>query len=144
MRDSEGRTPRILFTHEHKSLLKAGERWMKDTSSSSSCMLVAKLITTVTYAEENFLEKLPKKLIIGLTILFFSIASMLIAFTASFSIVLGHQTSWIIIPVALDAFIPTTLFALSQFPLVANMIHSTYGSGIFSRGNNVQSFIEIV
>jgi hypothetical protein len=182
MRDSEGRTPRMLFTEEHKSLLKAGEGWMKDTASS--CMLVATLITTVMfaaiftvpggnnntgtpiflkskqfiiftisdalalfssvtsilmflsiltsrYAEEDFLEILPKRLIIGLATLFFSIASMLIAFTASFSIVLGHQLAGIIIPVGLAASIPITSFALSHFPLVADMIHSTYGSGIY-------------
>lgn len=185
MRDSEGRTPHMLFTQEHKSLLKSGERWMKDTASS--CMLVATLITTVMfaaiftvpggnnndtgtpiflkdrafiifslsdalalfssvtsilmflsiltsrYAEVDFMETLPKRLIIGLMTLFFSIASMLIAFSASFSIVHGHKLAWIIIPVALAACIPVSLFAASQFPLVADMCHSTYGSGIFAR-----------
>lgn len=186
MKDVEGRNPRMLFTREHKSLLKEGEQWMKGTASS--CMLVATLITTVMfaaiftlpggndnntgipillgrksfiiftisdalalfssvtsilmflsiltsrYAEEDFVETLPKRLIIGLTMLFFSIASMLIAFSASFSIVIGNHQAWIVFPVALAACVPTTLFALSQFPLVADMVHSTYGSGIFSRG----------
>ncbi|KAK2989008.1 hypothetical protein RJ640_028497 [Escallonia rubra] len=185
MRDIEGRTPRMLFTQEHKGLVKGGERWMKDTSTS--CMLVATLITTVMfaaiftvpggnnnvtgtpiflrsksflifatsdalalfssvtsilmflsiltsrYAEEDFLESLPKRLIIGLTTLFFSIASMVIAFSASFFIVLCHQLAWVVIPVALTACIPVTLFAFLQFPLLADVMHSTYGSGIFSR-----------
>ncbi|XP_071921429.1 uncharacterized protein [Coffea arabica] len=185
MRDSEGRMPHMLFTQEHKALLKSGERWMKDTASS--CMLVATLITTVMfaaiftvpggnnndtgtpiflkdkafiifsisdalalfssvtsilmflsiltsrYAEVDFMETLPKRLIIGLMTLFFSIASMLIAFSASFSIVHGHKIAWIIIPVALAACIPVLLFAFSQFPLVADMFHSSYGSGIFAQ-----------
>ncbi|CAI9782233.1 unnamed protein product [Fraxinus pennsylvanica] len=184
MKDSEGRTPHMLFTQEHKGLVKNGERWMKDTASS--CMLVATLITTVMfaaiftvpggnnnntgtptflkdksfiifciadalalfssvtsilmflsiltsrYAEEDFLESLPKRLIIGLTTLFFSMASMLMAFSASFFIVVGHQLAWIIIPIALTACVPVTLFAFLQFPLLADVMHSTYGSGIFS------------
>ncbi|KAL2474725.1 Ankyrin repeat family protein [Abeliophyllum distichum] len=184
MKDSEGRTPQMLFTEEHKGLVKSGEKWMKDTASS--CMLVATLITTVMfaaiftvpggnnnntgtpiflndksfiifsisdalalfssvtsilmflsiltsrYAEEDFLESLPKRLIIGLTTLFFSIALMLIAFSASFFIVVGHHLAWIIVPVALTACIPVTLFAFLQFPLLADVLHSTYRSGIFA------------
>ncbi|CAA2934498.1 ankyrin repeat-containing ITN1-like isoform X1 [Olea europaea subsp. europaea] len=188
MKDSEGRTPQMLFTQEHKGLVESGEKWMKDTASS--CMLVATLITTVMfaaiftvpggnnndtgtpmflkdksfiifsmsdalalfssvtsilmflsiltsrYAEEDFLESLPKRLIIGLTTLFFSIASMLLAFSASFFIVVGHQLAWIIIPIALTACVPVTLFAFLQFPLLADVMHSTYGSGIFSMERN--------
>ncbi|CAA3019051.1 ankyrin repeat-containing protein ITN1-like isoform X2 [Olea europaea var. sylvestris] len=188
MKDSEGRTPQMLFTQEHKGLVESGEKWMKDTASS--CMLVATLITTVMfaaiftvpggnnnntgtpmflrdksfiifsisdalalfssvtsilmflsiltsrYAEEDFLESLPKRLIIGLTTLFFSIASMLLAFSASFFIVVGHQLAWVIIPIALTACVPVTLFAFLQFPLLADVMHSTYGSGIFSMERN--------
>ncbi|KAF8408607.1 hypothetical protein HHK36_004670 [Tetracentron sinense] len=185
MRNSEGRTPRMLFTEEHKGLVKEGEKWMKNTATS--CMLVATLITTVMfaaiftvpggniekegipillqnyyfiifamsdalalfssvtsilnflsiltscYAEEDFLESLPKRLIIGLGTLFFSIVNMLIAFGATFFIVLGHQSTWILIPVILITCIPPTLFVILQFPLLADMINSTYGSGILNR-----------
>ncbi|XP_022872472.1 ankyrin repeat-containing protein ITN1-like isoform X2 [Olea europaea var. sylvestris] len=188
MKDSEGRTPQMLFTQEHKGLVESGEKWMKDTGSS--CMLVATLITTVMfaaiftvpggnnsntgtpmflkdksfiifpisdalalfssatsilmflsiltsrYAEGDFLESLPKRLIIGLTTLFFSIASMLLAFSASFFIVVGHQLAWIIILIALTACVPVTLFAFLQFPLLADVMHSTNGSGIFSMERN--------
>lgn len=48
MRDSNGRTPRMLFMEEHAKLVKEGEKWMKNTASSS--MLVATLITTVMFA----------------------------------------------------------------------------------------------
>ncbi|KAF8408609.1 hypothetical protein HHK36_004672 [Tetracentron sinense] len=187
MRNSEGRTPRMLFTEEHKGLVKEGEKWMKSTAAS--CMLVATLITTVMfaaiftvpggnndhtgipillqnnsfivfamsdalalfssvtsilnflsiltsrYAEEDFLEALPKRLIIGLATLFFSIVNMLIAFGATFFIVLRHRLAWILIPVTLITCIPPTLFVILQFPLLADMIHSTCGSGILNRTN---------
>lgn len=48
MRNSDGKTPQVLFTEEHKDLLREGEKWMKGTASS--CMLVATLIATVMFA----------------------------------------------------------------------------------------------
>ncbi|XP_062027686.1 ankyrin repeat-containing protein NPR4-like isoform X1 [Rosa rugosa] len=48
MRNSDGKTPQILFTEEHRELLKEGEKWMKGTASS--CMVVATLIATVMFA----------------------------------------------------------------------------------------------
>lgn len=185
MRDKSGRTPRMLFTEEHRALVKEGEDWMKSTASS--CMLVATLITTVMfaaiftvpggtnnnsgvpillesnafitfaiadafalfssvtsilmflsiltsrYAEEDFLESLPKRLIIGLTTLFLSIASMLIAFSATIFIVFGSHLAWILVPVALASCIPITLFAFLHFPLLNDMLCSSYGTGIFTR-----------
>ncbi|CAA2934501.1 ankyrin repeat-containing ITN1-like [Olea europaea subsp. europaea] len=104
--------------------------------SSVKCILMFLSIFTSRYAEEDFLESLPKRLIIGLTTLFFSIASMLLAFSARFFIVVGHQLAWIIIPIALTACVPVTLFASLQFPLLADVMHSTYGSGIFSMERN--------
>lgn len=104
--------------------------------SSVTSILMFLSILTSRYAEEDFLESLPKRLIIGLTTLFFSIASMLLAFSASFFIVVGHQLAWIIIPIALTACVPVTLFAFLQFPLLADVMHSTYGSGIFSMERN--------
>jgi hypothetical protein len=142
--------PRELFTKNHKNLMKEGEQWMKDTSTS--CTVVGALIVTITimfavaftvpggynqntgipmflneksfmlfivfdslslfsattsvlmflgiltsrYAEEDFLKSLPTKMIIGLSTLFFSIASMMIAFCAALSIMLLGQSRYII------------------------------------------------
>ncbi|KAJ0013536.1 hypothetical protein Pint_20940 [Pistacia integerrima] len=47
MKNSEGQTPRELFTIEHSELLKNGELWMMKTVSS--CMIIASLITMVTF-----------------------------------------------------------------------------------------------
>lgn len=65
MRNSDGKTPQVLFTEEHKELLKEGEKWMKGTASS--CMVVATLIATVMFAVfvpgGNSIEKGDPKLI---------------------------------------------------------------------------------
>lgn len=65
MRNSDGKTPQVLFTEEHKELLKVGEKWMKGTASS--CMVVATLIATVMFAVfvpgGNSIEKGDPKLI---------------------------------------------------------------------------------
>ena len=188
MKDSEGRTPHILFTEEHKGLVREGEKWMKDTASS--CMLVATLIATVMfaaaftvpggnnndtgrpiaisersflvfaisdalalfssatsilmflsiltsrYAEEDFLESLPNRLIIGLATLFISIATMMISFCAALSIVLDQIVPWVSIPMAVIACIPVTLFAFLQFPLLVDMVSHTYDSSIMFRPRN--------
>ncbi|KAJ4702471.1 Ankyrin repeat family protein [Melia azedarach] len=47
-RNTEGWTPRALFTEKHKELRDKGEKWMKDTATA--CMLVATLIATVVFA----------------------------------------------------------------------------------------------
>jgi hypothetical protein len=177
-------TPRELFTQNHKDLMKEGEKWMKDTSTS--CTVVGALIVTIMfaaaftvpggndqntgfpmflnenlfmlfivsdslslfssatsvlmflgiltsrYAEDDFLVSLPRKMIIGLSTLFFSIAAMMIAFSTGLLIIL-HGKSWIIIPAICLASVPVTLFVLMLFPLLVDMIISTYGPGIFNR-----------
>ncbi|XP_050138015.1 ankyrin repeat-containing protein At5g02620-like [Malus sylvestris] len=48
MKNTQGKTPRELFTSEHEDLLRKGESWMKDTTNS--CMLVSTLIATVVFS----------------------------------------------------------------------------------------------
>ncbi|XP_031269052.1 protein ACCELERATED CELL DEATH 6-like [Pistacia vera] len=98
------------------------------TSTASLLMFMA--ILTSRYAEEEFLESLPKKLIIGLVTLFFSIASMMVAFGATIYIFLSHPWKWAIIPISLLGCLPVSLFALLQCPLLVEMISSTYGRSI--------------
>lgn len=100
--------------------------------SSVISILMFLSILTSRYAEEDFLCTLPKRLIIGFITLFIAIAAMLVAFCSSFSIVLRHQIAWIIIPASALASIPITLFAFLQFPLLTDMVRSSYGSGIFT------------
>lgn len=48
MLNGNGRTPEELFLKEHKTLIKEGEQWMRDTANS--CMIVATLIATMVFA----------------------------------------------------------------------------------------------
>lgn len=182
LKDKNGRTPREIFTKEHKTLAEAGEKWMKDTSNS--CMIVSTLIATFVfaaaftvpggndeaglpiflwtqsflvfvvsdalalfssitslliffsiltarYAEDDFHMLLPKKLIIGLASLFFSIATMMIAFGATLLIVLSKRVDWVSIPIILLASVPISIFVLLQFPLFIEMYRSTFGNRMF-------------
>jgi len=48
VKNNNGKTAWQVFKEEHKTLLEEGKNWMKDTSNS--CMLVATLIATITFA----------------------------------------------------------------------------------------------
>ncbi|KAJ9190397.1 hypothetical protein P3X46_001606 [Hevea brasiliensis] len=188
MKNRKGKTPRMVFTEEHKDLLKQGEKWMKGTASS--CTVVAALVVTVAfaaaftvpggntsdqgipiylneaaflifaisnafalfssstsllmflgiltsrYSEYDFLKALPMRMSIGLISLFFSIVSMLVAFGSSLQIVLSHRVNWIWVPISLLACVPVTLFAILQFPLLVEIVSSTFGPGIFRKRND--------
>ncbi|XP_042958207.1 uncharacterized protein LOC122293816 [Carya illinoinensis] len=101
--------------------------------SSSTSILMFLGILTSSYAEDDFLEYLPRQMIIGLSTLFCSIATMVIAFSTALIIMLHDQYSWILIPIISLACVPVIIFIWMQFPLLKIMIFSTYGSGIFNR-----------
>ena len=97
--------------------------------SATTAVLMFLYILTSRYAEGRFLEILPKRLIIGLASLFFSIAS---AFGATLYLTLSHGLEWVAIPLSLLAAVPVSLYALLQYPLFFEIVSSTYGSGIFN------------
>ncbi|XP_049382910.1 ankyrin repeat-containing protein NPR4-like [Solanum stenotomum] len=183
-RNKDGKTPRELFTEEHKLLLKDGEKWMKDTANS--CMIVATLIATMVfaagftvpggynsdngipillklygfrifvisdavalfssiisiimflsiltrYAEDDFLVSLPAKLLFGLTALFVSIVSMLVAFTATFILNYRKHTGWEPKLIVACAGVPVALFGCLQYKLWFDVAKSTYWSKFLFR-----------
>ncbi|KAL5568902.1 hypothetical protein UlMin_025477 [Ulmus minor] len=100
--------------------------------SSTTSVLMFMGILTSRYAEQDFLKSLPSKMIIGLSTLFISLATMMIAFTATLFIMLRTE-SWIIIPIVLLASLPVTLYVRLLFPLLYELLMSTYGPSIFDR-----------
>ncbi|KAH7839124.1 hypothetical protein Vadar_000016 [Vaccinium darrowii] len=104
--------------------------------SSTASLLMFLSIFTARYGEQDFLYSLPRKLIIGLVTLFLSIIFMMIAFGATLKIVFGYKKEWVVIPVVVLSSVPITLFALLQFPLLLDMIRSTYYPGIFRKRSN--------
>ncbi|KAK6152013.1 hypothetical protein DH2020_014648 [Rehmannia glutinosa] len=101
------------------------------TSTTSLLMFLS--ILTSHYAEEDFLYALPKRLSIGLVMLFVSISFMMAAFSATLYLIFGQKQAWILIPVAALACLPVTSFVLLQFPLLVDVISNTYGRGIFGK-----------
>ncbi|KAL9688385.1 hypothetical protein QQ045_032806 [Rhodiola kirilowii] len=101
------------------------------TSSISILMFLS--ILTSRYAEQDFLYALPKRLIIGLVALFVSIASMMMAFSATLYLVFGAHKRWILTSVVASSSLPVAIFASLQFSLLYEMISSTYGPGLFKR-----------
>ncbi|KAK2986180.1 hypothetical protein RJ640_006215 [Escallonia rubra] len=101
--------------------------------SSTSSLLMFLSILTSRYGEQDFLYALPKRLIIGLVTLFLSIISMMIAFTATVYMLLEYKGRWILVPVAVLSGLPVTIFMWLQFPLLLDLIKSTYKPGIFGK-----------
>lgn len=182
----EGKTPRALFSEQHKALANEGKKWMKDTAAS--CLLVATLIDTVMfeaaihipggskqsgdpflegtyyfqiyatsdaisftsatvsilmflsiltsrYAEEDFLQSLPRKLAIGLMSLFMSIVTMMVTFGCTLFINLRERVEEgfpFFPPMIIIVALPTTFFALLHLRLFTEVMKSTFGAPLFN------------
>ncbi|CAG7878839.1 unnamed protein product [Brassica rapa] len=100
--------------------------------ASCTSVLIFLGILTARYSFDDFLVSLPTKMIAGLSILFVSIAAMLIAFSSALFTMFDDE-KWIVPPTILLACFPALLFVLLQYPLLKEMIFSTYGKGIFDR-----------
>ncbi|KAI9187506.1 hypothetical protein LWI28_028903 [Acer negundo] len=98
-------------------------------ASTTSVQMFLGMLTS-RYAEEDFLEALPRKLVIGLITLFMSSSSMMVAFGAAFCIAISHPWKWVIILICLLGCLPVTLFAWMQFPLLVDILKYTYGPNI--------------
>ncbi|GKV40122.1 hypothetical protein SLEP1_g47790 [Rubroshorea leprosula] len=107
------------------------------TASSSVLMFLG--ILTSRYDYEDFLRSLPTKLIIGISSLFISIATMMTAFCAALFIMLPGRLE-VVIPITLFASIPITFFGWLQFPLLVEICTSTFRREIFQEKK--KSFLE--
>jgi hypothetical protein len=83
-------------------------------------------ILTSRYQERDFGRDLPTKLLVGLTSLFVSIASMLISFCAGHFFVLKDKLEYAAFPVYAVTCLPVTFFAMVQFPLYVDLIWATF------------------
>lgn len=178
--NKDGETPREMFSHTHKGLVKAGGEWL--TSTATSCSVVATLIATVAFAssttapggtdnktnkpmlggtptfemfaisslialcfsvtslimflailtsrhqEKDFGKELPRKILLGLTSLFLSIAAMLVTFCAGHFLVFEDNIKYAAFPVYAVTLLPLCLFAAAQFPLYFDLVLATFWS----------------
>ncbi|KAF5956402.1 hypothetical protein HYC85_003627 [Camellia sinensis] len=103
---------------------------------STTSLLIFLSILTSRYAEDDFLYVLPHRLIIGLVTLFLSITTMIVAFSSTICLMLGDKDSWLLGLVVTSACLPISSFMLLQFPLLVDLMSSTYGPGIFGKQSN--------
>lgn len=79
-------------------------------------------ILTSRHQERDFHKDLPRKLLIGLTSLFVSIASMLVSFCAGHFFELKDKLKYAAFPVYAVTCLPVTFFAAAQFPLYFDLL----------------------
>ncbi|KAF5454992.1 hypothetical protein F2P56_024612 [Juglans regia] len=92
---------------------------------SITALVMFLAILTSRYQERDFGRNLPRKLLLGLTSLFVSIAAMLISFCGGHFYVLQDQLKFAAIPVYAVTCLPVTFFAMAQFPLYIDLLRAT-------------------
>ncbi|XP_062109137.1 uncharacterized protein LOC133819807 isoform X2 [Humulus lupulus] len=97
------------------------------TSLAALCFSVTALvfflsILTSRYQEKDFALDLPRKLLLGLTSLFASIASMLVSFCAGHIFVLNKQLRYVAYPLYAALCFPITFFAFAQLSLYFDLM----------------------
>ncbi|KAG6645843.1 hypothetical protein CIPAW_08G151200 [Carya illinoinensis] len=83
-------------------------------------------ILTSRHQERDFGKDLPRKLLIGLTSLFVSIAAVLISFCSGHFFVVQNKLKYVAFAVYAATCLPVTFFAAVQFPLYFDLIHATF------------------
>ncbi|KAK1427014.1 hypothetical protein QVD17_15696 [Tagetes erecta] len=148
-KNKDGLTAREMFTKEHKVLVKEGGYnqdngipifyqkpifvvfIVADAISlilSSTSILIFLSIITSSFGERDFLETLPKKLGVGISNLFLSIAAMMVTYIASLFILYHKEIQWIPIFIGVFGSLPIFLYAIMQYHLLVDAARATYRS----------------
>ncbi|GMY16828.1 Ankyrin repeat-containing protein [Fagus crenata] len=93
---------------------------------SVTALVMFPSILTSRYQERDFGMDLPRKLLLGLTSLFVSIASMLISSCAGHFFVLKDKLKYAAFPVYAVTCLPITFFAIAQFPLYFDLLWAIF------------------
>lgn len=118
-KNNDGLLPHELFTKDHKDLMSASERWIKDTASH--CMVVVALIATIVFAAA-FTVPGGYNQITGIPILIHSHAFIFFVISNAISLMLST------ISILMFLFILTSRFAEQDF-LVALPTKLMHGLG---------------
>ncbi|MFS7905634.1 putative P-type ATPase, transmembrane domain superfamily, PGG domain-containing protein [Helianthus anomalus] len=131
---NNGETGRAIYKDMLSFMIYCYSVWISFFTSTTSLLLFLSILTE-RYADEDFLKRLPKRLIFGLVTLFMSVTTMVISYNAAFYImsVSKHEksTSRHLVPICLMTSLPIASFVTLQLPLLVDLISSTYGRGIF-------------
>ncbi|XP_075673136.1 uncharacterized protein LOC142642624 isoform X4 [Castanea sativa] len=101
--------------------------------SSSASIIMFLSILTSRYAENDFLISLPTRLMFGISTLFISIATMVLAYTGAIFLIHDHKYVWVPTLIVFLACATVTLFAWQHFHLWVDTIRSTYWSRFLFR-----------
>nr|XP_023881971.1 ankyrin repeat-containing protein At5g02620-like [Quercus suber]XP_023881972.1 ankyrin repeat-containing protein At5g02620-like [Quercus suber] len=101
--------------------------------SSTASIIMFLSILTSRYAENDFLVSLPARLMFGLSALFVSIATMVLAYGAAIFMIYDQKFDRVPIVIASLACVIVALFAWQHFHLWADTIRSTYWSRFLFR-----------
>ncbi|KAL5097226.1 hypothetical protein RYX36_001553 [Vicia faba] len=85
--------------------------------SSVTALILFLSILTSRFQEKDFVVDLPRKLLLGLTTLFTSIASVLVSFCAGHFFLVESQLRFAVYPIYAATCLPVSFFALVQLPL---------------------------
>ncbi|KAI7725049.1 hypothetical protein M8C21_009103 [Ambrosia artemisiifolia] len=103
---------------------------------STTSVLMFLSILTSRYAERDFLEALPRKLVNGITTLFLSIVTMMIAFSASFFVLYHKKLKWMPITITALASVPVVFYVFLQQDLFRDVVKAAYQSKHLFKRNN--------
>ncbi|XP_062093817.1 uncharacterized protein LOC133799842 [Humulus lupulus] len=118
----------LLWFQEVKRIVPPKEQEKKAIEIFTSQWLSTLLMSR--YSEYDFLKWLPVKFMVGLTTLFFSMVTMMIAFSFAFVLACYHQHRLKLGPflISMLGIVPIALFSILKFPLLLETF-STYCSG---------------
>jgi len=85
-------------------------------SSLTSVVMFLSILTT-PFECEKFYQNIPRKLIWGFTLLFFSVMTTMLAFSCTLLLVIRLKKQWTTGLMSIAAFLPVSVFAGMQFPL---------------------------
>lgn len=102
--------------------------------SSVMSMVLFLSILMSRYQEKEFGKELPSKLLLGSTLLFVSMVSMLISFCAGHFFMLKDKLKHAAFPVYALTCMPLAIFAVGHFPLYFNMVWANFDKVPFGRG----------
>lgn len=109
-------------------------------SSTISIMMFLSILTS-RFAEEDFLNSLPWRLLIGLATLFISIVCKVVAFSATFFMLYDSVTAWLPWVLAAMAIAPVTCFGFLQYKLWVDTFRATFWSKYLFKPRRYMLFV---
>ncbi|XP_059437024.1 ankyrin repeat-containing protein NPR4-like [Corylus avellana] len=110
-------TGRPIFLHSPFFLFFTIMDVVSLASSLTSVVMFLSILTS-PFEQQNFLKSLPRKLMVGFALLFFSVTTTMLSFSATILLIIRlEKKKWTSTLIYTAAFLPVAVFALMQFPL---------------------------